>query len=515
MEKNVKIYVSSAGFLTDERKQVEDFVVEFGNLLEENYNTGIQLLTGENHEDCCQKIRESDLCVFLCSEENEESIKREFEFAADKFEENYKSRIYTFFKRPDTIKSDKCGELESILQKNGCFYNSFECVDVIKFRIICAVKFGFMEYINIETIKEKCYVEGKEFLNLNYLPELKNYEPFIILMEKAQKAEKAYKDVFRSWKDKGISIGDFEKQGALAKEKRRYNGGVANIRKRIFALSLDMLKYRVQKKLTYLQFGAQSYVFAGDYERAADFIDTDECLKKLYSTIELYPEDTEAIQGALYDILTVINIMCAKKPEAASGNHIDELFESALCFALKTPLGSELIFNYIEWKYQCDDYKKAMECFEKFSSKPYWEEINNIQKAQFYRVVANIYRRLKNSEMAEQFFDKQKLIYKELKDESPVYLPDFALSYFDLGEYYFPFDKSKAVESYEAALELYEALSKINPARFVPPLSYVNLKLGYATESEVYFAEAMELAKKYSYNPLCAMVITSIGINQR
>lgn len=509
MENIIKIYISSGNSLTEDKKQVEGFVAEFSDLLEKNYDTRLQILTCENTTEYKTLIPESDLLVFLCCEENDDQIGNEVDYAGDVFEKDVRSKAFIFFK-------DDYTDYVDVATIKGVFMNIYTGIDDIKFRIICAVKYRFMEYLDIEQWDEKCLVEGKEFLNIENLSEFKNYEKFTNIKNDFEKTKKDFIAVSTNWEKSGISQEIIEKQQKLKKRKDFLNLQVKRKQHAIFEMALNLMKIQIDGNSFFSLFTVHQGILNGNYEDARKYLNGD-MLKECYRIDTQIDGDNKelaerSLQEYMYNTLAAVSIFPVERNLFVSDPDIIALYEEVLPLALTTIHGAEFVFCYIEWAYKIGSFDKAISSFNEFCKKPFWKKIPIKQKVEFYRVMANVYWRKNNNEEAERFFIKQLLTFKSLKDNSLVYFPKFGFSFLELGEFYCHTNNLKATDHLKAAEGILKELSQKNPERFVPFVAYAKVILGKSTGIKTYFTQALELAEKYRGNPICLQIIASMVI---
>ena len=509
MKNVIKIYVSSGNSLSEDKKQVESFIAEFSDLLEKNYDIRLEILTCENTNDYKKLIPTSDLLVFLFSKENDEQMGDEVNYAGDIFENEVRRKTFVFCKDDYTNYAD-------VATINRVFVNIYSGIDEIKFRIICAVKYRFMEYLDIEQRDEKLLVEGKELLNIENLSEFKNYEKFTNIKNEYEKIKKEFNGIFECLEKNGISQKLIEKQQELKKRKDFLKRQVRTKHHAIFEMALNLMKIQIDGNSFFSLFMVHQGILEGNYEDAYNYLNS-ETLKDCYRMDIQFDGDNKELaekilQEYIYNTIAAVSVLPVERNFSVLDPDIVALFEEVLPLALTTIHGAEFVFCCIEWAYNIGSFDKAISVFNDFCKKPFWKKIPTKQKVEFYRVMANVYWRKNNREEAEKYFIKQLLTFKALKDKSLVYFPKFGFSFLELGEFYCDTNNPKATDYLKAAEGILKELSQKNPERFVPFVAYTKVKLGKSTGMKTYFDQALESAKKYPENPICLQIIAKYGL---
>lgn len=281
MERVIKIYLSSSAALEEDLKKVEAFISEFSKLLEEKHNVVLEILSNRSGEEYDCKISKSDLCVFLCTQDDNDPIGDELYYAYRQFGKEITKKSYVFTKKSTETSPIEYTLLETWLDINSFFFNVFNSIDVIKMRIIAAVKFGFLEKLDVQHEEEKVYVEGKEFLNADILPEVRNYKKFTDLKEKC-----------------------------LAEKSNEFCDQLKKLRCKIFALSMSIVKNHIQGRYSDSQKGAYTCVFEGDYESAMEYVDKKKLEDNYIYDIKHEPENkSELTKSYIYDTLAGVQIV--------------------------------------------------------------------------------------------------------------------------------------------------------------------------------------------------------------
>lgn len=513
MEK-IKLYISNYNLLKNEKTQTVKFLCKFSDMLEKTYNRGIEILTCEKGEDYHEKIRQSDLCVFLCNKKNVRQLTEEFLFANEAYENDVnRKKIFTFFKRSVDDTSDECKDFKVLHHVAGYCYSVFENFDEIKFRLICAIKFGFMEYIEIEDRREKGCVDGHEFFNIEKLPELKNNQAFNKRKEDLEKTKTEWQNLSALMKERELTVEELKRHKDLIMKEKWYRNQVLRAHAQIFRASLNAMKYWIQGKACYTLCKAYQEFFAGNLDGALEYVAYDEIIKEFKALKSTNVRNPAKVEQCTYKALASIDIDIIKNGQNKEGSAY-KLFECVLLKALEYSECAEFVFRYMKFMSDVDENKKAVEAYEEFQEIHFWYDVDFTDEIKMKKAAAYAYRRIKRMTDAEECFIRQLLKYKELIRESEEYVSNYALSFFDLGEYYFGVGKrEKALEYYKAALQLNGKLYNNNPEKYIPNLAYANYKVSIITEDKEYARRAYNLADQQPNSPTCAIVITMLAIN--
>ena len=514
MEK-IKIYIANCDFLKKEKKQIIDFLCEFGDMLEKTYKKCVEVMTCKAGEDYSEKIRQSDFCVFLCNEKNEEMIKEQFKVAHEVYENAFSSKkIFTFFKKSANETSEECKDIKDLLHLAGYCYSVFENFDEIKFHLICAIKFGFMEYIEIEDREKQGYVDGHELFDIENLSALKNNPSYNKRKEEFKNSKDELEELSAIMEERALTDEEINRYRFLKVMTRKWYKKQINVgRSQIFKASLNAMEYWIQGKASYTLCKAYQKFFAGDFDGAMEYISAEKIEKTIEDLKKKVVSNPNVFEKYIYQALAAIDIDIIKNGQSDDGM-AQHLFAYMLPKAIAIPEGAEFIYRYINFMTRKGEYKKAVDAYEDFLGNHLWYGVHFKDEMKIIRAVCSAFNGLENKAAAEECFIRQLLRYKNISRFSEEYMSKYALSFFDLGEYYFGVGKSeKALEYYKAALQLNGKLYNNNPEKYIPNLAYTNYKVSIITEDKEYARRAYNLADQQRSSPTCAIVITMLAIN--
>ena len=542
MRKTIKIFIASSIVeFANERMAIENFIRKISDDFEDRYDVKIKPILCENLDDAYstirkqeeynEEIRQSELCFFIFFTKAGQYTQEEFEVARKAFEESGKPKIYTYFK----IIKDGEGEqslyefMKKLDEVFGHYYGSFDHVDTIKLRILLSLKLREMDFLEIKSEDGKCVVDGKAVMSLNNVAEFQNNSNLAELQNEFKEIEQRYYEMKPIYAKGGCDDTFYREYCKIASRRQDIIDEIEQLQKAIFNMSMRMSTDETHGEVTPRQKEAYRLFELGDYDGCMAVLDADEIKNDYLRKIKMLEEQKATVcRKFIRENKTAIDILMAMTNYQGRFDEIVRRYEDIVPVALAEGLELDVVYDYVDYLQEQNNYKKAIKIGEKLNEHPVWnKEKSDYEKTSLYNLLGVLYNDVSQSKKSENYYLKAVKLYERLVKISPKdFNADLAIGYNNIGVLYQNQGDDKRAEFYFLkAIEIREVLAKENPEKFNSDFasSCNNLGIFYNNQSnykkaELYFLKAIEirevLAKENpeKFNSDLALSYNNIGV---
>lgn len=457
MKKAINIFLaSSINELRVERLEIENFIHNISDDFEKHYDVKVMLLHCGKLDDAvelCRKqeiinniIRECDICFFIFFSKAGQYTREEFDVAFSCFKQIGKPKIYTYFKELENNKADKSlidfrTELEKSVQH---YYGTFEHIDTVKLRILLALKFCEMDYLEVQLKGDACYINGLKVLSVENVSEFANNRKIKELTEEFEKTDNIYsalKDENRAdWSDSKIC-----EYAEIVNERQRLMDSLMEQRRNILSMSMNMCRDEASGIISKNQRDAYRLFEAGDLEGANRLLDFSEMKNECIRDVSVLKAGIAVIEENIkkrYQVFiregrTKIGILAIMTDNIKKYEEIDNIYNDITEKAFEEKIETDIIIDYVWFLFSQGNCEKAYEIAKRIEAE-FFCLADEKTCARLYHVLGFICsdNPLKKEE-AEEYYIKAIRIREKLVKENPeAYEFLLSRSYHNLADFY-------------------------------------------------------------------------------
>ena len=511
--KKIKIFLASS--ITDlkiDRLAVGDFIRQLNDIY---FDRGVQFFLGKCEDsdiaisaagkqaEFDEKIRDSELCIFLFFKKVGDYTRHEFEVALDAFKDSQKPKIVTYFKyveTPEEAQGEVRAFMEMLGSEIGHYYNIYQSIDTLKLGILMQIKLMGLDAEEPKVENGTVTFGGQTVADTAALPMFAGNASLSELKETHRSLTQRYYELREKLSSDLDDEATEEEYRTVASERTKAEEAIRTAEKGVLEAMRSMAEHTARGALSARQVAAYRAFEKGNYQSALEILDFNEIMEELSHNEQMAEGYKAHVQTNVNELLQRIEVLKADGVDKEAVAEIKQIYAAVEDSVEKNGLDKAPLLSYAAFLSMHGDRDKALEVAKQLGY--YYSDpkhpADDEKKAELWATVGSIYLTGYRYAEAETAFSKAQEMYKRLAETNfPAFAPKVARVYNDLSSLSIAMNRYRSARSFiKSALRVWEQLAADDPTAFELDLAAAYGTLG-AVDCEVRLApEAEEAFKK-------------------